>query len=97
MAEAQQKAYQNPLPLSKRNWTDAGRQPHLDAPSIASGKLLQLGIEFRIQPVCAQHAGFQSINDHGDCNPTLVAEGVFQTRDEALGPLPPDHFAVGRI
>src|SRR5438093_11021803 len=34
------------------------------------------------------------INNHGDCNPAIVAEGVLQTPDEALGRLPPDRHDI---
>ena len=62
--------------------------------AVVPAKLLHLRVEFGIIPVRPRHGGPQVINDQRAGNPAEVTERIFQTPDEALGRLLPDHFTV---
>ena len=59
-----------------------------------TGKIFELGVELRIIPVGLDHPRLQIVDDHGGRDATKVPERIFQTAQETLAGLSPDHFAV---
>jgi hypothetical protein len=57
-------------------------------------KLLHLGVDLGIIPICPRDCDPKIIDDQGSRNPAEVAETVLQATDEALRGLPPHHFAI---
>ena len=69
----------------------SGRQHHR---AVVAAELLHLRVEFGIIPVGPRDGRPQVVDDQRAGNPAEVTKRIFQTPDEALGRLPPDHFAV---
>ena len=62
--------------------------------AVVPAKLRHLRIEFGIIPVRPRHGGAQVVNHQRLGHPAKITERIFQAPDEALGRLPPHHFAV---
>ena len=66
-----------------------------DESAVVGGKVAELGVELGLIPIGFDDGGFEVVRDEAFGHASEVAEGVFETAQEALGVLGQNGFDIG--